>query len=73
MDDQGNDCLVPVDGVDCRFPDVKKWDPVKEKMVMNKKLHSHKFKAAGLRFEVAVCLLTSDIVWIHGEVTAALV
>jgi hypothetical protein len=65
-DDVGNDCLVSVDGVDCRIPDVKKWDPVKKKMVMNKKLFSHKFKGAGLRFEVGICLLTSDIVWIHG-------
>jgi hypothetical protein len=55
-----------VDGVDCRIPDVKKWHPVRKKMVMNKKLFSHKFKGAGLRFEVGVCLLTSDIVWIHG-------
>lgn len=64
--DVGNDCLVSVDGVDCQIPQVLKWDPIKEKMVLNKQLYSHKFKGPGLRFEVGICLLTSDIVWLHG-------
>ena len=30
------------------------------------KWYSHKFKHAGVQYEVAVCIQTGDIVWIHG-------
>ena len=32
----------------------------------DRRLHCYKFKGPGLRYEVAVCLRTSDIVWISG-------
>jgi hypothetical protein len=32
----------------------------------SKDWYSHKFKAAGIRYEVAVCIQTGDIVWING-------
>ena len=46
---------VTVDGTDCRIyaPFDRKW-------------FSFKFKAAGVRYEVAVCIKTGDIVWING-------
>ena len=28
--------------------------------------YSHKFKKSGLRYEVGICILTGDIVWING-------
>jgi hypothetical protein len=48
---------VTVDGTDFRINEPKPFD---------KKWFSHKFWAAGLRYEVAVCIQTGDIVWIHG-------
>ena len=32
----------------------------------NKKWYSHKFKSAGLRYEIATCNKTGDIVWLNG-------
>ena len=37
----------------------------------NRKFYSHKFKRAGLRYEVAVCIATGDIVWFHGPFPAS--
>jgi hypothetical protein len=67
---QGNThdrCLVTVDGthfhiknqhqkVTCKY--IKAW-------------FSHKFNAAGVSYEVAICIKTGDIVWIHGPFPAA--
>ena len=55
--DTGKTCLVTVDGTDC---------PIYQKKPINSKYYSHKFKKAGLRYEVAVCIATGDIVWING-------
>ena len=53
--DKGNDCLVSVDGTDFKVPN---FGPA---------FSSHKFaKKGGVRYEVALCILTGDIVWIHG-------
>jgi hypothetical protein len=59
--DRRNDCLVSVDGTDCprkkiRLPNGK----------MDTRYWSFKFRDAGLRYEVAICILTSDIVSIAG-------
>lgn len=59
--DIGNDCLASVDGTDFRvkgriLPDGKP----------DKRLYSYKFKGPGLRYEVALCIRFSDIVWIAG-------
>ena len=57
VNDIGNDCLVSVDGTD--FP--LAWGS------NHKRLSCYKFKGKpGLRYEVAVCLRTSDIVWTSG-------
>ena len=50
-------CKCTVDGTDCR---------IYEPNPFNRKWFSHKFKKAGLRYEVAVCIKTGDIVWING-------
>lgn len=61
MNDRGNDCLVSVDCADFRclgqtLPNGR----------TNKAFYSFKFKAPGLRYEVAICILTGMIVWING-------
>ena len=57
VNDIGNDCLASVDGTDFQLA----WGAKYKQFVC------HKFKKKpGLRYEVAVCLRTSDIVWING-------
>jgi hypothetical protein len=52
--DKGNDCLVSVDGTDFK---IAEHGPA---------FSSHKFsKKSGLRYEIALCILTGDIVWLH--------
>ena len=65
--DRGDDCLASVDGIDCQFQQILIDHPTKPgKKIINKSLYSHKFHGPGLRYEVAVSLLSSDIVWIKG-------
>jgi hypothetical protein len=52
--DGGNDCLISVDGTDFRIAE------------QGKLFYSHKFKKSGLRYEVALCIATGDIVWVNG-------
>lgn len=61
--DSGNDCLVSVDGTDFR---------IQQPSVFSKIWYSHKFKGPGLRYEVAVSILTGDIVWLHGPLNVVL-
>jgi hypothetical protein len=50
-----NDCLVSVDCVDFRIP------------FHGRRFHTHKWKfGSGLRYEVAVGILSGDVVWISG-------
>ena len=52
--DVGNDCMVSVDGTDFRVEETgKQW-------------YSHKFKKAGVRYEVGLAIKTGDIVWLEG-------
>ena len=59
--DIGNDCLLSVDCVDKRmremWPYQKKWSAI---------LYSHKFHGPGLRYEIAVAIISGDICWVHG-------
>jgi hypothetical protein len=65
--DRGNDCMVSIDCVDCEFPQVRIPDPNKEgKTTINKALYSPKWNGPALRYELAMCLLSDDIVWIAG-------
>ena len=52
--DKGNDCLISVDDTDFLIPR------------RGKAFYSHKFNKSALRYEVALCILTGDIVWING-------
>jgi hypothetical protein len=57
LGDVGNLCLVSVDGTDFRIFNIKPfWTG----------WFSHKFKGPGLRYEVALNIMTGDIVWING-------
>ena len=53
----GSICLVSVDGTDFRILEPQPFSP---------EWYSHKFKGAGVRYEVAICLQTGDIVWVNG-------
>jgi hypothetical protein len=55
--DRGRRCKLTVDGTDCE---------VEQQTPFSKLWFSHKFKAAGLRYEVGVCIQTGDIVWVNG-------
>lgn len=48
---------VSLDGVDCR---------IREPQPFNKKWFSHKFKAAGIRYEIGISVVGGELVWIHG-------
>lgn len=55
--DNGSVCKTSLDGVDF---------PVNEPSPFIEKWCSHKFKGAGLRCEVGVCVQTGLIVWVNG-------
>lgn len=54
----GQSCFVSLDGVDF---------PINEPTPFSSKWYSHKFKAAGLRYEVGLCMRTGEIVWAYGS------
>ena len=55
--DVGNACLTSVDGTDFQ---IYQWKPFWTGW------YSHKFKGPGVRYEVALCIMTGQIVWVHG-------
>ena len=57
MRDVGARCLVTVDGTDFK---------INEPTPFSNKWYSFKYKHAGLRYEVGVCIQTGWIVWING-------
>ena len=52
-----NDCLVSVDATDCKIP---RQSPATEAF------YTHKHNGSGLRYEIALCILTGDIVSVIG-------
>jgi hypothetical protein len=52
-----NKCFITVDGTDFRILEPAPFNP---------KWFSHKFKGAGVRYEVAVSISTGWIVWVNG-------
>jgi hypothetical protein len=52
---------MTVDGTDC---------PIVEPSPFDSKWFSHKFRGAGLRYEVGVCIQTGNIVWVNGPFPA---
>ena len=61
MGSNGSLCLVTVDGTDFPIQEPKPFSPI---------WYSHKFKGAGLRYEVAVSIQTGWIVWLNGPYPA---
>ena len=49
--------MVSVDGTDFK---------INEPLPFSRAWYSHKFRAAGVRYEIAICLQTGEIVWING-------
>jgi hypothetical protein len=56
LGDKGNDCLISVDCTDCK---------TKKRGNSQKAFWSFKFRSCGLRYEVGICILTGEIVWIN--------
>lgn len=54
--DTGKRCKISVDGTDFRIP----------QQYPKKPYYSYKYNGPGLRYEVAVCIRTGEIVWING-------
>ena len=54
---KGTSTFVSLDGTDFRIMEPTEFDP---------KWWSHKFNGPGLRYEVALCIRTGDIVWVNG-------
>ena len=59
--DQGNDCLLSVDCCDFRIE-----EPYPFELEWSKNWFSHKFDGPGLRYKIALCILTGDVCWING-------
>jgi hypothetical protein len=55
--DNGSECKVTIDGTDFRINEPSPFDP---------KWYSHKFRGAGVRYEVGVGIQTGWIVWVNG-------
>lgn len=54
---RGQTCCTTIDGVDFK---------INEPAPFSAKWFSHKFKAAGLRYEIGLCIRTGHIVWANG-------
>lgn len=61
VDDQGYDCLVSVDCTDCKVERIAGAE---------KAFQSYKFRGPGLRYEIAICIMTGWIVWLMGPFPA---
>ena len=55
--DNGSACRISVDGTDFRILEPSPFDA---------KWYSHKFKGAGLRYEIGISIQGGDIVWCNG-------
>ena len=60
-DQNGSQCLLSVDGTDFK---------INEPHPFSRLWYSHKFNHAALRYEVAICIQTGEIVWIKGPFAA---
>lgn len=57
--------LYTVDGVHCRIP-----EPKHDKYNKNRKYYSHKFKTAGVNYELVIDIWQSRLAWIRGPIRA---
>jgi len=60
---KGERYTVTVDGTDFQIQEPKREDGKKG---VDKRWYSHKFKGAGLRYEIAVAIYSDHIVWVNG-------
>lgn len=58
--------IIGVDGTDC-----KTWERKHATMPMDRKLMSHKFKHAALKYEIGVAVYENKIVWCNGPFPGA--
>jgi hypothetical protein len=61
--DAKSPCFVAVDGTDMAILEPWPYNPV---------WWSHKFNGAGIKYEVATCIKTGDIVWLNGPFPCAM-
>lgn len=54
---EGQTCFCSIDGVDFKILEPKPF---------NRKWYNHKFHGPGVRYEIALCIQTGNIVWMHG-------
>ena len=57
---------MTVDGTDCPIQEPAKMVDCHSPLPFDKKWFSHKFRSSGVRYEVAVCIATGEIVWVNG-------
>jgi len=57
MADPYQKCLITIDGTDFLIQEPSPFDP---------QYYSHKFKHAGVRYEIGICIKTGWIVWVMG-------
>ena len=62
-DPAGFPFVVTVDGVDCKINEIRNDHP---EFPFDPKLHSHKFKSAAWKYEIAVAIHSNNIVWVNG-------
>lgn len=53
--------IITVDGVDCKI-----WEPKRPTLPVDKSYYSHKFRKAGLRYELGISVHGSKLVWMSG-------
>lgn len=58
--------IITVDGTHCLI-----WEPTLDTFTQQRKFYSHKFKTAGLDYEVALSIFQPKCVWIKGPYPAA--
>jgi hypothetical protein len=57
VSDNGSKCKISVDGTDC---------PINEPTPFSSRWYSHKFKGAGVRYEIGIAIQSGYIVWKNG-------
>ena len=57
--------IITVDGTDCRI-----WEPKHPTLSVDKSYYSHKFESAALRYELAISVQGSKLVWMNGPFRA---
>ena len=76
QNDKGRTCLCTVDGTDYSIYEPKLregklvFDKRGRRLTVDPKWYSHKFEGPALRYEIAVCIQTGDIVWSNGPFPA---